>query len=137
MTPPTVWPARRVGDRILCGRRVAERYVCQGELVRVDHWSPRALRPPGTVWEYGDDGLDHLRLSARAERQAAAGRRPVGHGGTANGEGVDTRGRGSQFPEAAYIARRFTIRCPHCRCVNLVEYPLPSPSRESTLSPSE
>ncbi len=32
----TTWPARRVGDRILCGRKVAGRHVCQGELATVE-----------------------------------------------------------------------------------------------------
>ena len=32
---PTVWLARRVGERILCGRQVDGRYVCQGFIAPV------------------------------------------------------------------------------------------------------
>jgi len=42
MIPPP-WPARRVGDRVLCGRQDAHsgRYICQGE---IGHIVPDPLR---------------------------------------------------------------------------------------------
>lgn len=128
MTEPTVWPARRVGDRILCGRQVDGRYVCQGELAAVE----RPLIIPGVNQEvitlpggYTEDppGSHHWRRTARATEQAKAGRTPKG-----------TR-RSVRPPSAppdpalpAPVARGFpgplwTRRCPHphCGCVARVD----------------
>jgi hypothetical protein len=103
------------------------RYVCQGEIARVDLTiigKPRAELPPGFVIGptiIGDDGIDHARPTARAERQAAHGRRPDGHG-TLGPHLVKRR----RFSEWASREAPFTRHCPHCRFLAIVDWPLPS-----------
>jgi hypothetical protein len=46
MTPPTSWPARRVGDRILCDRPSAPR--CRGEIATVV--TGAGSGEPGVSW---------------------------------------------------------------------------------------
>lgn len=133
MTPPTVWPARVVGDRILCGRMVDGRYVCQGELATVSRLATEQARlPAGVVIEdsiIGDDRIAHVRLTARAERQAADGRRPDGN--AASPERYNDGSREVDYVQPRRGMRRwasldapFTRHCPHCRALGLVDFPL-------------
>jgi hypothetical protein len=55
----TEWLARRVGDRILCGRRVDDRYVCQGEIGYVQRDvadKEEVYLPPGLFADNMDAG---------------------------------------------------------------------------------
>jgi hypothetical protein len=81
----TEWLARRVGDRVLCGRQVAGRYVCQGEIAEMvwtrvqlpglpDEWVP-VLGPGFTKVP----GTNHWRQQRRAARQTAEGRAARGN----------------------------------------------------------
>lgn len=104
----TEWPARRVADRILCGRQVAGRYVCQGEIATVGHAYGRdwARLPRGLYTEPGSEP-PHWILQARVERGSPArprrscrsGRPPRDYG---------------------YPALPLTRDCPHCRSRNAV-----------------
>jgi len=124
---PTEWIARRVGDRILCGRQVDGRYVCQGELARVERLvagnSVRAgheiiTLPTGFVMD--PPGSSHWRLTARSQRQQAAGRKPSHR----REPGPDAR-IGSA-PDVPRVLRglpgpNWTRECPHCGCTARVD----------------
>ena len=94
---PTVWPARRVRERILCGRQVDGRYVCQGFIAPVAYFvdKPRARRPStSTVIEEQADGSIHLRETTRP--------RPP----------RNTPDGWTRWP----LLKDFTRECPHCKC---------------------
>lgn len=101
MSGPPPWPARLVGERVLCGRQVAGRYVCQGELAE---W----FGPNHTMVENGivseAHGSRSRRLSARSQRKADEGRSPaVIRGAERIFEGPWTR------------------KCPHCGVLALID----------------
>jgi hypothetical protein len=115
------WPARRSGDRIVCGRLVAGRHVCQGELARVERLIPGQdsgvaqeviTLPTGFVED--PPGSHHWRLSARAQQQMAASRAAVGTrrrtaGALGSAPDVPRVLRGLPGPD-------WTRECPHCKC---------------------
>jgi hypothetical protein len=120
----SVWEARRVGERILCGRQVPPEsglYVCQGEIATIDRFidRPRVALPAGLTQLpsiVGDDRIDHYTFTARARRQKARGQQPAGHGQV--GPMISNR----RTPTGAWhtIERSFTRDCPHCGLPNRV-----------------
>jgi hypothetical protein len=66
----TTWKARRVGDRILCGRPAADG-GCRGEIATVVPSGRYIVLPHGMV----EDPPGFWRLTARAQRQLADARR--------------------------------------------------------------
>lgn len=133
----TLWPARRVKDKILCGRQVAGRYVCTGELATVRttgmlrgvtlpagvKTGPSILADPNDPYD-PQHGIDHVDWTARAKRQMAAGRQPEGHGavrpGLDRGLPGEVRGRRG-WPRPAQMTFEFTRRCPNCHVVGVVD----------------
>jgi hypothetical protein len=131
MTPPTIWPARRVGDRILCGRRVAGRYVCQGQLASA---STSAAGPRQVAFPSGfvEDPPGFMRLVPGVARRTEEGRLP-NLGRKAILRPVPARGKPSDLakgsPEAfgrkairVRIVPTLPVRakCPHCRTLAIV-----------------
>jgi hypothetical protein len=114
MSSSTVWPARRVGNRILCGRQVDGRYVCQGVIAFVtEDWvRVRVMLPPGMVED--SPGSHVWRQTSRAGQRAADGRGSVRRHLPKEGT--------SPLPmnEPPIPWRR---SCPHpgCRCTALVD----------------
>ena len=118
----TVWPARRVGDRVLCGHQVHGRYDCQGELARVE-WLP--LFGPGepavelvtlpSGFTQDPPGSKHWRLQTRARQQAREGVRPTGRRRTKAGtmKGPDAT---APFVDRGIPGIDWTRLCPHCGC---------------------
>ena len=104
----TSWPARRIGDRIVCGRQVAARYVCQGDLATISGQGPDGT--PIVLLDLGmvEDplGSNHYRLSRRGQRKVTEGRDPEYHKG----------GRS--------VRVTWTRDCPHCKAVALVDVTL-------------
>jgi hypothetical protein len=66
----TVWNARRSGNRILCGRQVNGRYVCQGVVALV--FGSATIEPPPEMVE---DPPGFLRPTTRRLRKEADRRR--------------------------------------------------------------
>jgi hypothetical protein len=129
------WHARRVGNRIVCGRKVAGRYVCQGELADVERLiaGPDArvaaeviTLPAGYVMD--PPGSGHWRLTARARDQAERNRQPRGIRRQTAGElgsapGIPRVLRGLPGPD-------WTRECPHCGCTaRVTSAVLDSPQR--------
>ena len=121
----TEWLARRVGERILCGRQVDGRYVCQGELARVESLlldgalakvftnNEVVTLPTGYVED--PPSSHHWRLSSRARRQMQEHRQPVGTQRKFAGPPV------TNVPDVPYVQRGFpgpdwSRECPHCGC---------------------
>ena len=135
----TVWPARRVGDRILCGRPAPDG-GCRGEIATV---ARRGQRPDGVTGtrreavDLGDlgqlptgwrevevvvlpsgmvedpPGSGFWRPTARARGQAARGQRPTGD---VRAEAA-RRPRGEIFGEVELPIRR---ACPVCNVIAAV-----------------
>jgi len=101
----TVWPARRLQGRLLCGRLVAGQYPCQGVIAWVaeDMVRNHAMMPPGMVED--PPGSHFWRQTSRAVRRAAEGVGPSRRH-LPRGMGIDV------LNEPALPWRR---RCPHCR----------------------
>ena len=127
----TIWPARRVGDVILCGHLVGGRYDCQGEIAVVDKRRRSTLkaRLPGgltAVDPLAEGDAAHWRETSRAQSQRDRGQRTRGHGVVG-----DNLVGGRRFPEWAIKTRGapewspaampFTRACPHCRCIGRVD----------------
>lgn len=127
----TIWLARRVGDRILCGRMVDGRYVCQGEIADVDKRIRSKPKPRLRAGLTADPPLEngdiaHWRESMRSVEQRKRGQRLRGHGlvGERMVSGrrypewaIKTRGA----PEWSPAAMPFTTPCPHCGCIARVQ----------------
>jgi len=121
MTRPP-WPARRVGQRVLCGRMVDGQYVCQGELARIEVIDPLGApltgpqqepEPPSFWWPFLESGAiespaGHVRLRKRAASKVAEGRQPV------------ARRRG---PRPTAPPPPWTRQCPHCNVLAVVDVP--------------
>jgi hypothetical protein len=125
MSQRTVWEARRVGERILCGRQAPPEsglYVCQGEIATIDRFvdRPRVALPAGLKLVpsiVGDDRIDHYTTTARAKQQKSRGQRPVGYGQV--GPMISNR----RTPTGHWHAierPNFTRDCPHCGKPNRV-----------------
>lgn len=133
----TIWPARRVKDRILCGRQVAGRYVCTGELAKIGRvgYKRGVVRPVGTtalpsiLADQNDPyderhRIDHVDWSARAKRQIAEGRRPDAHleRGDRGGRGLPGEFHSrAGWPRSPLMEYEFTRRCPNCDGIGLVD----------------
>ncbi len=108
MKTPTVWPARRVGWRILCGRPAPGRGFCSGEIATVEYsldidraTDETIVLDPG--WTEDPPGSGTWRPTARAKRQLARGQIP-------NNLRVDPSGFGPLKTPALPWRRR----CPVC-----------------------
>jgi hypothetical protein len=121
MRSTVVWPARRVGDRILCGRKVADRYVCQGELAHIE-WpvllpdmpAVEMITLPGGYTE-DPPGSNHWRMTERAVRQRARGRKP--QGAKRNVRPAMTSDPNLPPPvQRGFPGPEWTRECPHCAC---------------------
>lgn len=85
MAGVTIWRARRVGDRILCGRQVPPGgpYTCMGEIALVvrDWGKKEHLRPRPELfaeWPHGVDGAVYrVKTRVRFPESRAARRRSV------------------------------------------------------------
>jgi hypothetical protein len=91
----TIWKARRVGDRILCGRPVPDRGYCNGLIADVTvtdafvrsiagpdlPTTPLTIAIPPEAMVEDPPGSRHYRLSARAKRQSERGGRPTANRG--------------------------------------------------------
>lgn len=106
MIPPTVCPARRVGDVILCGRKVGGRYVCQGELATIGRQQGREWvgLPRGVFAEPGTQP-EHWRPTERARR-----------GKPDSGPRYLLAGDRSRY--YSFAALPLTRDCPHCQVRN-------------------
>jgi hypothetical protein len=112
-----VTEARRVQDRILCGRQVAGRYVCQGEIATVAVQRGPGRSVPGPFRDYvrlprgmfAEPGSQpvHWRQTARAAR-----------GGNVNVGPRYRMSRGTSW--WSLPALPLTRDCPHCGFRNLV-----------------
>lgn len=67
MSAPTIWTARRVGDRILCGRRERDGRYCPALVAHLE--GTVIVLPPGRTSENAD--AQHFRLTKYAAAQAA------------------------------------------------------------------
>jgi hypothetical protein len=94
----TTWTARRVGDRIMCGRLVAGNPRCGGELCVVVPGvsTPKLFELPGGLVAVFDEEVPHWRRSARWRT-------------------------GSRRPAGSQAYGPFTRDCPRCGERNLVE----------------
>jgi len=117
------WLARRVGNRILCGRRqrLIGPYDCGGVLAGIILEAP--LSGPEFEWptlEPGttEDPPGHVRLTTKAQRQLKENRAPLGR---RKQEALDIL----QIPDWRSTARPppWTRDCPLCGHANLVEPP--------------
>ena len=130
MTPPNAWPARRVGDRLLCGRPAPDG-GCRGEIATIGRTVGSVDRPGypdvprGQIAEYvkvpggmTDDppGSGHWRPTARAARREAKGRRPAL---------AEPRWPPARWPDGPWTslnpsALPFRRRCPVCNVLAIV-----------------
>jgi hypothetical protein len=133
----TAWPARRSANRVLCGREVGGRYVCQGEVARIDCPSRRALEwsptvphhpiephdprdgpefvflPPGL--KESPPGSGHWVPNSRGRRIADRHGAPTSSTGRQVGQRVVDRMRPSESTAALHpMTLPFTRPCPHC-----------------------
>jgi hypothetical protein len=112
----TTWPARRVGDRVLCGRPTPIG-PCIGEIATLATDGARfteVVLPTGLTED--PPGSGRWRLTARARRQREAGRTPAGEpnrlerdAGWSTAEGRLRLGR-----LRAGDRQRFLVPCPVC-----------------------
>ena len=104
MTEPTIWPARRVNDRVLCGRMVDGRHVCQGEIGRI-------VRDPLARYPSGE--LVALPAGMMAVALGSTHWVPNARGG----------GRGRRLGAKWHPVIRYpwTRACSHCGCVARVD----------------
>lgn len=74
----TVWPARRVDTRLLCGRQTSVSGGCRGEIARINDGgeAPVAELQFGMIED--PPGSHYWRPSNRAKAQMARGQRRVG-----------------------------------------------------------
>ena len=107
----TQWPARRSGDRILCGRMVNGRYVCQGEIADMIQ-GPYGLRP--YLRGFVEASVGHWEPSRTAREKMARGRRPSHKARPVNAAGEKVRP--IQVPEVPW-----SRDCPHCGCLAIVQ----------------
>jgi hypothetical protein len=106
----TEWQARRAADRLLCGRQVDGRYVCQGEIATVSSRRGReyASLPLGLYAEPGT-APTYWRPTARFART----RKPtVAHN-------YLLAGARTTFYSAPVLP--LARACPHCGARNLVD----------------
>jgi len=121
MTHGAPWPARRVGDRILCGRPVPDRGYCGGLIATVNDTpvellegrahmleGPRAELPWGMVRDR--PGSHFWRPSNRAKNQAARGQKAPGHAVRAS----RAASRDGRLLPGNAPALPWTRRCPEC-----------------------
>ena len=126
----TIWPARLVGDQILCGRVVVGRQRCPGEIAIVDRRSrsrPKPRLPAGLTAILPTEGdVVHWQETSRAADQRRRGQRVRGHGVVGDAQvgehrvpawAIKTRGA----PEWSPAAMPFTRVCPVCRCIARVD----------------
>lgn len=132
----TTWAARRSKaaasrNLILCGRMVAGKFVCQGEIARidssaggVDRWSPSRVNP-------GDEGPEVVVLTVgfkedpagsgtwvrttKGHKMAADARQPTRNKEKHVGQrvGADIRSGASILPGSP-MKFPFRLSCPHC-----------------------
>jgi hypothetical protein len=118
----TVWPARRVGERILCGLQVDGRYVCQGEIAKIvilPFYDDQGLRDPEHASIRMPRGLmrdpatpNHWVPNLRSRRREDDGR---------TGD-VSRRRLIKSTSKANVVAKTpWTRECPHCGCTAIVE----------------
>lgn len=100
--------ARRVGDRLLCGRRVLGDYACTGEIIRLRRGPDKWLVMFGP--EYVQDPSGEVRLAARAARKLADGRAAKSNQKTGRVVGGWTIAAGP-----------WSRKCPHCGTLATVE----------------
>lgn len=104
MSAPPPWPARRVGKRILCGRKVEGRFVCQGEIAPGVAPGPERTLP--VLGHYlGRAPSGELQLHARAKQKLADGRNP------------QRPNRRGQYT----IVGQWTRKCPQCGVLAVVD----------------
>jgi hypothetical protein len=140
MAGVTIWPARRSGGRILCGRKVDGRFVCQGELayaigvatIPVEDLAefnsyigaendtpapaPYVSLPPGMTEDPPGSGT--WRMTSRARRRVAEGR--LGRNRGNETFSLARRRSSTSSVEAAVTdSARLPLRreCPHCGCL--------------------
>lgn len=127
----TTWPARRDGNRILCGRLVAGRHVCQGEVARVqlpggdaETWKPDGSGKGGEYiflmpgYKEVPRGSGNWIPNRRGANMAARGQTPTWR--TSLQVGQRDASRITKPPSTAALFPMqlpFTIPCPHCKCV--------------------
>jgi hypothetical protein len=110
-----VWPARISGDRMLCGREVAGRYVCQGEIAFLAFAAGGQRRPGlrGMVEEPA--GSNHWQPTVTGKEKLEAGyKRPAYKRRLTTPDG--RRVYPVKVPDAGW-----TRECPHCACTNVVD----------------
>ena len=124
----TIWPARRSGNRVLCGRTspLDGQYVCQGEMAQIrlayggaaDDWTDAAeqeqiVLPPGMTQD--PPRSRNWRLTSKAQRAPEGGRRPVGQK-RHQGDGGTTMVGPWEAPSLP-----FRRRCPHCNVMGEIQ----------------
>lgn len=107
----TEWPARRSGDRILCGRMVDGRHVCQGEIAGMMRGAS-GMRP--FLRGFVEASPGHWEPSRTAREKMARGQRPAHKALPVNAAGEKVRP--IQAPEPPW-----SRDCPHCGCVAVVQ----------------
>lgn len=108
----TVWPARLVGDRVLCGRRqVNGQYLCTGEIAYYLHGT--LTIPPGLVEDAADPGM--YRWSNRAQERLNRGDRPQFK------QGWQRNITGHLVQGWKWVEPPLRRACPHCNCIALVD----------------
>jgi hypothetical protein len=118
----SIWPARRSGNRVLCGRQVAGRYVCQGEIATI--WEdvagkPEAQLPAGLTDVMGSYPV-HWKPTARVVRGGSK-IKTVERGLPGNEERRFIRRSGMESWTMPKASVPFTRDCPQCRVRNLVD----------------
>lgn len=106
------WPARRVKGSLRCGKKVDGRYDCQGIIARIvrfrrpDGEMAAPIAVPHAGMAPDGPGSHHWRPSTQAQRQQVEGRAPLGHA---------YRRSLPAPPETPW-----TMNCPHCGCLAIV-----------------
>ena len=106
MTPPVVWPARRVGDRLLCGRPCSP--ACRGEIAR-NVTGGNVTLPTGLVQEPPGSGT--WVLNSRARRKLTDRFGPTGR---KLGYFMKPNRDGPWMTDRQIAAVPFRRRCPVC-----------------------
>ena len=108
----TEWPARVVGDRLLCGRRLLAtgEFNCQGEIAALMYRSGGSRFPYLRGFVENPPGSGWWEPSRTAAEKLAVGRRPAYK--------VTSRNRRYAARPPALPFRR---KCPHCKCTALVD----------------
>ena len=112
----TEWPARVSGDRLLCGRRMADgQYACTGEIAILAFGSGGIRRPGLRGFVENPSGSSHWEPTVTGKEKLAKGYKRSAYKRRA------TTADGRRMYPIKVPPLPWKRKCPHCNCTALVD----------------